>query len=159
IHLVIAIFMTLSGVNFSIYYLIYKGKFKEAFLNEEFRLYLGIIIMATIVIGLNLYFTNYASIGYSIKDAFFQASATITTTGYSTADLKLWPSFSRRILTLLMLIGGSAGSTAGGIKVIRILIMFKLIKREVLKLFHPRAIIPIKINNRAISNEVVAGIY
>jgi len=159
IHLVIAIFMTLSGVNFSIYYLIYKRKFKEAFLNEEFRLYLGIIIMATIVIGLNLYFTNYASIGYSIKDAFFQASATITTTGYSTADLKLWPSFSRGILTLLMLIGGSAGSTAGGIKVIRILIMFKLIKREVLKLFHPRAIIPIKINNRAISNEVVAGIY
>lgn len=159
IHVVISIFMVLSGVSFSLYYSLYKGKLKEIFKNEELRLYLGIILTATIFISLNLYIKNYGNFFLSLRDSFFQVSSIITTTGYSTVNFDLWPSFSKGILVLLMVIGGSAGSTAGGIKVIRILVMFKLIKREILKIFHPRAIIPIKNDGHVISNEVVAGIY
>lgn len=159
IHMVIGIFMTLSGVNFSLYYSLYKRRLREAFYNEELKLYFGIIFFATLGITLNLYFSNYNRLGISARDSFFQVSSIITTTGYSTADFDLWPSFSKGILLILMFIGGSAGSTAGGIKVIRILIMFKLIKREITKIFHPRAIIPIKNDDKVVANEVVAGVY
>lgn len=159
IHMVIGIFMALSGINFSLYYSLYKGRLREAFHNEELKLYLGIIFFSTLAISLNLYFTNYNNLGISARDSFFQVSSIITTTGYSTTDFDLWPSFSKGILLILMFIGGSAGSTAGGIKVVRILIMFKLIRREITKIFHPRAIIPIKNDDKPIANEVVAGIY
>ena len=159
IQMVIAVFMILSGVSFSLYYSIFRGKMRDIFKNEELRLYLGIVLFATIFIAINLYMTNYAKLLTSLRDSFFQVASIITTTGYSTADFDLWPSFSKGILVILMLVGGSAGSTAGGIKVIRILVMFKLIKREILKIFHPRAIIPVKNDGHVISNEVVAGIY
>lgn len=158
IQMVIGVFMLLSGINFSLYYEGFKGRGKEAIKDEELRLYLFIIFLSVVSIGLNLYFTNYGSLGLSFKDAFFQVSSIITTTGYSTTDFNLWPSFSKAILVLLMFVGGSAGSTAGGMKVIRILILFKLIKREVLKIFHPRAIIPIKVNGKVIQNETIASI-
>ncbi|MGO1468766.1 MAG: TrkH family potassium uptake protein [Tissierella sp.] len=159
IHIVISIFMVLSGISFSLYYTIYRGRIREIFKNEELRLYLGIIVVSTMLIGINLYISNYGNIMNSLRDSFFQVSSIITTTGYSTADFNLWPSFSKGILLILMLIGGSAGSTAGGIKVIRILVMFKLIKREILKIFHPRAVIPIKNDGHTLSNDVIAGIY
>ena len=159
IQMVVGVFMILSGVNFSLYYSLFKGNLKDAWYNEELRLYLAIILFATIGISFNLYLTNYSSFGISARDSFFQVGSIITTTGYSTADFDLWPSFSKGILLLLMFIGGSAGSTAGGMKVIRILIMFKLIRREITKIFHPRAIILLKNDDKVISNEVVAGIY
>lgn len=159
IQMVIGVFMILSGVSFSLYYSIYRGKLRDILKNEELRLYLGIVVGATLFIAINLYLTNYGKVLISLRDSFFQVASIITTTGYSTADFDLWPSFSKAILVILMLVGGSAGSTAGGIKVIRILVMFKLIKREILKIFHPRAIIPIKNDGLVISNEVVAGIY
>lgn len=159
IQMVVGVFMILSGVNFSLYYSLFKGNPKDAWYNEELRLYLAIILFATIGISFNLYLTNYSSFGISARDSFFQVGSIITTTGYSTADFDLWPDFSKGILLLLMFIGGSAGSTAGGMKVIRILIMFKLIRREITKIFHPRAIILLKNDDKVISNEVVAGIY
>lgn len=159
IQMVVGVFMILSGVNFSLYYSLFKGNLKDAWYNEELRLYLAIILFATIGISFNLYLTNYSSFGISARDSFFQVGSIITTTGYSTADFDLWPDFSKGILLLLMFIGGSAGSTAGGMKVIRILIMFKLIRREITKIFHPRAIIRLKNDDKLISNEVVAGIY
>lgn len=158
IHIVIGTFMILSGVNFSLYYSIFKGKWKEVLKNEELRLYLGIIFTAVLLIGLNINKTIYHNIGISIRDAFFQVSSIITTTGYATVDFDRWPTFSRLILFLLMFVGGCAGSTGGGIKNIRILVLIKLIKREVSKIFHPRAIIPIKVGDKTISNEIVAGI-
>lgn len=158
IHIVIAVFMVISGVNFSLYYLIFKGKFKEAFKDQELKLYLLIIFLAVLGIGINLYMTNYDKITISFRDAFFQVSSIITTTGYSTANFDAWPSFSKAILVLLMFVGGSAGSTAGGIKVIRILVLLKLIKREILKMFHARAVIPLKVNGKVVQNETVAGI-
>ncbi|MDR7871115.1 MAG: TrkH family potassium uptake protein [Tissierellaceae bacterium] len=158
IHLVIGIFMVLSGVNFSLYYSLFKKKFKEVFNDGELKLYLGIVLAATLFIALNLIFTSYSSVGLAFRDSFFQVGSIMTTTGYSTVDFDLWPSFSKGILLILMVIGGSAGSTAGGTKVIRILVLFKLIKRETTKIFHPRAVIPLKDNGKTISDETVVSI-
>ena len=158
IYIIIGIFMLLSGINFSLYYSLFKGRVKDVLKDEELRLYLGITLVAGISIGINLYMTSYTNVGSAFKDSFFQVSSIITTTAYTRANFDIWPSFSKAILLLLMFIGGSAGSTAGGMKVIRILVLFKLIKREILKLFHPRAVIPIKINGKVVSNETIAGI-
>ena len=158
IHLVIGTFMVLAGTNFTIYYSMFKKKFKGILLDEELRFYLSIIVVAVIAIAADLYFTSYNTLGLSLRDSYFQVTSVMTTTGYTTADFDLWPSFSKGILLVLMFIGGSAGSTAGGLKVIRILILFKLIRREISKIFHPRAVIPIKVNDRIVANDTVASI-
>ncbi|WP_342366889.1 TrkH family potassium uptake protein [Anaerosalibacter bizertensis] len=158
IHIIIGIFMILSGVNFSLYYLLFQGKWKEVFRNEELRLYFGIIFSSVILIALNINSEIYKNIGLALRDAFFQVGSIITTTGYATTDFDKWPTFSKSILFLLMFVGGCAGSTGGGIKNIRILVLFKLVKREFSKILHPRAVIPIKTNGEIVSNETVAGI-
>ena len=158
IHLVIAIFMTLSGINFSLYYLLFKGKWKEVVKDGELRLYLGIILSAVILIALNINKTIYYNIGLSLRDSFFQVSSIITTTGYATADFDRWPTFSKIILFLLMFVGGCAGSTGGGITSIRILVLLKLVKREISKIFHPRAVIPVKVGGKMVPNDTVASI-
>lgn len=159
IHLVISFFMVASGVNFSLYYSFFRGKSMDLFKDEEFRLYIKIITIATLAIAVDLWLVSYHNIGYSFRDAFFQVSSIITTTGYSTADFDIWPTFSKGILLILMFVGASAGSTGGGMKIIRILVMAKLVKREVGKLYHPRAMMPVKVNNKVVSNETVARIY
>jgi trk system potassium uptake protein TrkH len=158
IHIVIGIFMVLSGVNFSMYYALYKRKWRDIIKDEELKFYFAIIFIAVLAIGINLLKTSYSSTKLAFRDSFFQVGSIITTTGYSTANFDIWPTFSKAILLLLMFIGGSAGSTAGGMKVIRILITIKLIKREVLKIFHPRAVIPVKLNDKTLPNETIAGI-
>ncbi|WP_313756847.1 TrkH family potassium uptake protein [Tissierella sp.] len=158
IHLVIGSFMVLSGVNFSLYYSLFKGKIKDVFKDEELKLYFTIVFIAVIAIAINLFKNTYSTIGLAFRDSFFQVGSIITTTGYSTANFDIWPTFSKCILLLLMFIGGSAGSTAGGMKVIRILIILKLIKREILKIFHPRAVIPVKLNDKVLPNETIASI-
>lgn len=158
IHWVIGIFMVLSGINFSLYYSLYKKRFKEVFKDGELRLYLGMIFGATLAIAINLLLTSYSDFGVAIRDSFFQVSSLMTTTGFSTVDFDLWPNFSKGILLLVMFIGGSAGSTAGGTKVIRILVMLKLIKREITKIFHPRAVISLKDNDKVISDDTVINI-
>lgn len=150
--------MIFSGINFSLYYLVFKGKIKDALADEELRLYLGLIVFAVASIGLNLYLTEYGGLGLSLRDSFFQVSSIMTTTGYATANFDLWPSFSKGVLVVLMLIGASAGSTAGGMKVIRILVMIKLVKRQVGRIFHPRAIIPIKNGKKTISQDTIDSI-
>jgi len=160
IHIVITVFMILSGVNFSLYYSLVNGKWKEVIRNEELRLYLGIIFAAGILIGLNIYMNTdgYKNIGLAFRDSFFQVSSIITTTGYASVDFDLWPVFSKMILLLLMFIGGCAGSTSGSVKVIRILVLAKLVKRQVAKIFHPNAYIPIKIDGKVVSDDVVNSI-
>src|SRR5690606_26770274 len=153
------VFMTLSGINFANYYLILNGKVSDFFKDEETRLYIGIQALATVLIAINLYMTSYNNLGLAFRDSYFQASSVMTTTGYSTVDFDLWPTFSKGILLVLMMIGGSAGSTAGGMKVVRILILFKMVKREVIKIFHPRAVVPIKLGGKVVPNETVSGIH
>lgn len=158
ITLVIGFFMMFSGINFSIYYGIYRGKLRDMIKDEELRVYLSIIAVSILAITLNLYFTDFSGIFNSLKHSFFQVISIITTTGFSTTDFDLWPSFSKGILFVLMFVGASAGSTGGGMKVIRLLITFKLIKRNILKIFHPRAIIPVKINKKVIPDETIESI-
>lgn len=158
IHVTMGIFMLLSGVNFSLYYSLFKGRWRDVLKNEELRLYLTIVFVAVIAIAINLFMTSYGNILRAIRDSFFQVSSIITTTGYTTVNFDAWPTFSKAILFTLMFIGGSAGSTAGGMKVIRILILIKLIKRDVTKLFHPRAFISIKNNGKTVTNETIVSI-
>ncbi|WIV11031.1 TrkH family potassium uptake protein [Proteiniborus sp. MB09-C3] len=155
---VISIFMIVSGVNFPLYFDLYKGRWKNVAKNSELKLYLGIIGISTLLITLNLNGKVYSSILETFKHALFQVSSIITTTGYSTVDFDKWTEFSKTILFLLMFVGGSAGSTGGGIKVVRLLIMGKLVKREISKLLHPRAYIPIKLNGKIISSDVVVSV-
>lgn len=159
IYVIVGIFMMLSGINFSLYYVAFKGKIRDIFEDEELKLFLTIIIASVVLISINLITSSYKSIGMAIRDAFFHVSSMITTTGFSVTDIEAWPSFSRGILMILMIIGGSAGSTAGGMKIIRVLVVLKLIKREVGMLFHPRAVMPIKINKKLMPNEKIASIY
>ena len=158
IHLVITVFMIISGANFSLYFALYKGKWRDVVKNEELRLYLLIIFVATLLIGTNLYFTFFDRGGILFRDAFFQVGSIITTTGYTTVNFDQWPTFSKNILFILMFIGGSAGSTSGGMKIIRVLVLLKLIKREVAKIFHPRAIVPIRIQSKPLSGDATASI-
>lgn len=158
IQIVIAIFMILSGVNFSLYYVLYKGKWKEVLKNQELKLYLGIILTSSLLIALNLRLSTGQSVAKALKDGLFQVSSIITTTGYATVDFDLWPAFSKSVLFLLMFVGGCAGSTAGGMKSIRILVLLKKVKREIGKIFHPRAVIPIKNGDQVVSDETVSSI-
>lgn len=157
LQLVVAVFMVISGVNFSLYFALYQGKWKQFWQNEELRLYLGIIAVATVLITLNIV-GSYQNVGLALKDAFFQVGSLITTSGFSTVNFDLWPAFSKAILLLIMLVGGSAGSTAGGIKAIRVLALFRLIKREVAKVLHPRAYLPVKIDKKVVSDATLGGI-
>ena len=158
IDYVISIFMILFGINFNLYYFMLLGDFKAFWKNEELRVYLGIVATATILITLN---TNqmYGSIMKAVRYALFQVSTIITTTGYATTDFNLWPTFSQCILVLLMIIGACASSTGGGIKVSRLMIVFKGVKREIKQLVHPKSVNLIRINRKKISDETLRGVY
>ncbi|SDK04777.1 TrkH family potassium uptake protein [Natronincola ferrireducens] len=156
--MVIAIFMIASGINFSLYYELYKRNWREVIYNSELRLYLSIIGIATLLITLNLYGRIHGGLFETFKHALFQVASITTTTGYATMDYEIWPSFSQGIIFILMFIGGSAGSTGGGIKIIRHLILLKLVIREISKILHPRAVIPIRVNGKMISADVIAGV-
>lgn len=158
VQMVISVFMVLAGVNFSLYVFLLKGKVKDVLSDKELQLYLKFIAIAIVLVTINLAWVHYDNVGHSLRDSIFQVSSIITTTGYATVDFQTWPAFSKFILLGLMFIGGSAGSTAGGMKVIRILILFKLIKREISKIFHPNALVSIKIGKKVIPNEVVARV-
>lgn len=158
IPLVLSIFMVICGTNFAVHYQIFRRKFKEIIHNEEVLLFLGIVVFATLAITLNLYSAGYNTISMTFRDAFFQVTSIISTSGFSNADYDLWPSFSKYVLLCLMFIGSCAGSTAGGIKVIRIVVLIKLIKREIQKVVHPKAVLPITVNGQIVSDEIIMGI-
>lgn len=156
--LVTAVGMILSGINFSLYYDLGKRRFKQVARNSELRLYLVILLISVLLISLNLYGRVYEGLGETVKQALFQVSSIMTTTGYATADFDQWPSFSRGVLFLLMFVGGSAGSTSGGVKVIRFVVAGKFIKREFARTLHPQAATPITINGKVTSPDVVQGV-
>lgn len=158
ITMIIAIFMVGSGVNFALYYELYKGRWGRIIQNTEFKLYIGIVSVSVILLTINMYGNVYTSIFETFKHSLFQVASITTTTGYATANYEEWTDFSKAILFCLMFVGGSAGSTSGSIKVIRFLIMIKLIKRETLKLLHPKAYIPVSLNDKIISSDVVASV-
>lgn len=153
IEVTVTVFMLLFGVNFSLYFQALKGNPRGLLKNQEFHFYLGTTLAAILLIAINLNSSGLYSMKESLRYSSFQVSSIITTTGFSTVDFNLWPAFSKVIIVILMLIGGSAGSTAGGIKCIRVVLMFKIIKREILNAVHPRAIHTVKIDGKAVDDE------
>ena len=154
---ILTIAMIAFGVNFNFYYLMLCKKGKAAISSQEVRAYFLIILLAGGVISWNTY-PMYHSIGETVRTAFFQVGSIITTTGYSTTDFDLWPELSKCILVMLMFIGACAGSTGGGIKVSRILILLKTVKKELGSIVHPRSIKRIRFDDHPVEHEVLRAI-
>lgn len=154
---VCTVFMLLFGVNFSCYYLLLLKQFKSVLRDEELRMYLGIVAGSIVLIVLNLR-GYYETLGETIRHAAFQVASIITTTGFATTDFDLWPSFSKGILLCLMVIGASAGSTGGGFKCGRALLMIKSLRRSVRQVVHPQKVQVVRSNGQPIGEKVLQNI-
>ena len=154
---VVTVFMILFGVNFNIYYLLLKRRFSEALKSAEVRTYFIIILASVILITVNIS-GMFPNVFDALHHAAFQVGSIITTTGFATADFDLWPSFSKTILVLLMFVGACAGSTGGGIKVSRIVILFKSVLKELDFIVHPRNIRKLKMDGRVVEHAVIRSV-
>ncbi|SHJ43488.1 trk system potassium uptake protein TrkH [Malonomonas rubra DSM 5091] len=156
---VITLFMILAGINFTLHFQLLRGRLSEFHRNEEFRCYLGLIVAATaIIVGFNWYHGTYGELGENFRYSVFQVASIITTTGFGTADYETWSVLPQYILVMLMFVGGCAGSTGGGMKVARILLLFKHAQVQVFRLIHPRAVRLVKLGNRPVDKEVLQSI-
>ena len=151
---VTTVFMFLFGINFSCFYLLLLGNIKSIFKDEELRLYIGLALGVILLIGLNIHHL-YSSWADTFRHAAFQVSTIITTTGFATADFDMWPMFSKGLLLLLMVVGACAGSTAGGLKCARLLLLFKSLGRNIRKLVNPKKVQVVRINGRAVGETVI----
>lgn len=154
---VITVFMILFGINFNLYFLLLLKNWKSALKNEELRAYLGIIAAAIAVITVNI-LNIYENVFHAFRYAAFQVASVITTTGFYTADYELWPELSKAVLLTVMFIGACAGSTGGGIKVCRFVILCKSIRQEIRKILHPNVVTMVKINGKKVNNDTMKGI-
>ena len=150
----VTIFMILSGVNYTFYYCLLRRQIREAFSIEEVLWYFVIILLSASAIVADIHHM-YGSLAETIRHAFFQVGSIITTTGFSTVDFDTWPQMSKTILVILMFIGACAGSTGGGIKVSRILLLFKSIKKELSMMIHPRLVRKIQMDQHTVTHEVM----
>ena len=157
VQVVVTIFMMLFGTNFAFYYLIIARKLKDAFCMEEVKLYFGIFAAATLLITINI-LSQIGNVGDSLRHAAFQVASIMTTTGFATADFDKWPEFSKGLLVVLMFIGACAGSTGGGLKVSRVIILLKSVKKELFSLLHPRSVKIIKIESKPVEHQVIRSI-
>ncbi len=157
VQVVVTVFMILFGINFNVYFLLWIKKTKDAFKCEEARCYLGIIAVAILLITLNIR-GGFDTVLEAFRHAAFQVASVITTTGFATVDFNQWPEFSKAILVVIMFVGACAGSTGGGIKVSRIMIMFRTIGKELDCIIHPRTVKKIRFEGRAVEHEVLRSI-
>ena len=153
---VTTVFMLLFGVNFSCHYLLLLGQFRSVFKDEELRAYLGIVLASVLLIAWNVR-GLYGSLGETLRHSAFQVSSIVTTSGFATTDFDQWPSFSKTILLCLMVIGASAGSTGGGMKVARVLLLFKSLRRSFLQMLHPNRVQMIRNNGQVVDDKVIEG--
>ena len=153
---VTTVFMILFGVNFSCYYLLLLGHFRSVFKDQELRTYVFIILAAIALIVLDIH-DLYDTLEESIRHAAFQVGSIITTTGFATVDFDLWPSFSKTILMCLMVVGACAGSTGGGLKVARLLLIFKSLRRNIRQMLNPKKVQVIRNNNAIVEEKVLAN--
>ena len=157
-EIIIAVFLILAGMNYNIFFYVLIRKFREVKKNEELRLYLLIVFISTAVISVNIFRAAdllYGSFGHALRDAFFQVASIISTAGFTTADFSAWPYLSQAVLIFLMFIGASAGSTAGGLKVSRVLILFKAMGREIRKIFKPNSVKMLRLDGDTLSEDTV----
>lgn len=168
VDVVTIVFMFIAGANFVLHFHLFTGRGFKHFLDSEFRLYTLFVVSATLIITLFLIFSTfpdrtvnpvkYDGVFQCLRYACFQVVSVITTTGYGTADFDLWPNACRIILAVLMVVGGCAGSTGGGVKVIRILVVFKYGVREIGRLIRPKAIAPVRVGGHPIDREIVGRV-
>jgi len=153
---VTTVFMLLFGVNFSCYYLLLLRQFKSVFRDEELRLYFGIVLGSIVLIVWNLW-GYYGSLEETVRHAAFQVASIMTTTGYATTDFDLWPSFSKTLLLCLMVVGASAGSTGGGLKVARLLLLLKGARRNIRQTLNPRKVEVVRNNGNVVDEKILAS--
>lgn len=154
---VTTVFMLLFGVNFSCYYLIFLRQFRSVFKDEELRLYFCLVTVSILLITWNIV-DMYDTFGEGLRHAAFQVASIISTTGYSTVDFDLWPTFSKGILTVLMITGACAGSTCGGMKCARVLLLFKGLRRNIRQMVRPNRVEVVRVNGRAVDEKVMSGL-
>lgn len=157
IQIVITVFMALFGVNFSAYYLIIIRKYKDIFHISEVWVYLCIFVVSGLSIGANIAYL-YDNLGIALRHGFFQVASIMSTTGFATADFDTWPQFSRTLLVTLMFIGACSGSTGGGMKVSRIMILFKTMAKEMQTIIHPKSVRAIKMDKKIIPHETLRSV-
>lgn len=155
IDIVTSIFMLLFGVSFTVYFRLIAREFRQAFKNQELLVYFGLCAIAVTIIAYNIRPLYNNSIGEGFRYSFFQVSSIISTTGFSTADFDVWPTLSKAILFILMIVGSCAGSTAGGLKLIRVILLTKLASREIVKAFSPRKVKVIKLDGKSVPEEML----
>ena len=151
---VCTVFMLLFGVNFSCYYLLIMKQVKSVYKDEELRLYVGMVLGSVILIVINLR-GFYGTFEETVRHAFFQVASIVTTTGFATTDFDLWPGFSKSILLCLMVVGACAGSTGGGFKCGRLLLVFKSLRRNIQKMLRPQRIQAVRSNKQVVSEKVL----
>ena len=158
IQYVIIFFMFLAGTNFTMTYFFFKGYFRKVFSNEEFKYYSFFCIFNAILVGLTVFFVTDLSFERSFRDGLFQVVSIITTTGYVTADYTIWTPFLTVLFFILMFFGASAGSTAGGVKIVRHVMLVKNSILELKRQIHPSAVIPVRFNKKAVSRDITFNI-
>ncbi len=158
IHYVITFFMFLAGTNFTLAYFGMHGHFRKIWANEEFRWYLGFIVGFALLITVGLFFTSGGGMEAAFRNSVFQVVSILTTTGFVTADYLLWTPVLGVLIFILMFFGGSAGSTGGGPKIMRIVILLKNSTQELKRMIHPNAVIPVRLNKNAVEERVVTNV-
>ncbi len=156
---VVILFMLLAGINFSLHYQCLKGDIRAFWRNPEFRFFMGAVVIFVLVVSSNIYHSVYQTFFEALRFGAFQVTSIITTTGYTTADFEKWPSLSQNILLFCMFLGASAGSTGGGMKCLRIMLLLKHSYKQLFSLIHPRAVTQVKLGGRPVSDEVLHSIW
>ncbi len=158
INWIIVVFMFVSAINFSVLFQVHRRQYREALKSEELRVYTGVVLFASALIGADLIVRAGKGIYEAISQSVFQVVTLMTTTGYATADFDVWPTFSKTILLLVMFLGGCAGSTAGGMKIARVVILFKGLKRELRRILHTREVRPLTLDGARVEERTITSV-
>lgn len=154
VEIIITVFMLLFSINFAMYFLLLTRKFKQVLLSDELRFFLILVLLSIAAVTINI-MPSYDSLGNAVRISAFQVATIISTTGYATADFNLWPEFSRMLLVILMLVGACAGSTGGGMKCSRVLVLFRSAAREIRTIIHPRSVSVVRLDGEPLSEQTV----
>ena len=157
VEMIIAVFMLLFSVNFAMYFLLLCGRAKDVLNSDELKFFFGVVAIATVAVSANIY-PQFHSVWKSFRLAFFQVSSIISTTGFATADYMTWPVFSQVIMMLLLLCGACAGSTGGGMKCARLLLLFRCLRREIRQIIHPRSVSVVKLDGKVVEENILRSV-